>query len=218
MLLLTACGASQITPPTASAGAELIGTWRSPCVRKTVPDGRLGQPQIETFTFTGNKLTDDIKFFSTTDALNCLTVRDLWEVEYSADVTIGKTVLPGTSTRHTQINITRTKVRFRARKNGYNSELNRSSDILGRDPKYNSYGQTGWVEDQWKDLTSIPDARTNFNIDTVLPDIFQISNRQINGNTQKILTWGNKDGNLDRDQRPLTLENKDSAAVRQSAN
>ena len=238
MLLLTSCGGGEdngaggarppvtptkAPPPTTKyltpAQAGLIGTWRAPCIRKQLVDSQLPQPQIETFTFTGNKIIDNIQFFYVTfngQPGNCRPEHKLWELEYTTSITIGPTVAPGTSTEYTKINITRTKVRIKSQRALITDKLNSSLRPLGTDKRFKGYGQTNWVLDEWKELTTIPDAHENFNLDTTSPDIFQISSRQINGKTQKILRWGDKLGNLDRDKRPLALEN--NPAVRQSAN
>ena len=220
MRLLTACGNSQETPPATPSKtqeeAQLIGQWRGSCVRKRLKNDNIDHQVIETFTFEDNKLIHYIQFFlNTVDGQPgvCRPEDELWDVEYLTNNTLGQTVTPWTSTEHTKIDMTLTKVRIKVKTSIITRLFNTSSVGIGR---YKGYGQTNWVRNEWKDLTDIPDARTSFKIGTILPDIFQVSSKEINGNTQKILTWGDMGGNLDRDQRPLTLEN--NSAVRQSEN
>jgi len=218
VILLTACEkrAQEKTPPTVPPPGELIGTWRTACTK----NNRVNALFIETFTFTGNKMTDKIEAFSKLDdaKLNptCNSSLRLWEAEITTNVTLGPTITPGTSTEHTKIDVTTTKLRFKPKIDSVVDFLNTSSDQVDNDKGYTGYGQTDWVLNEWKDITDIPAARTNYRIGTMTPDIFQVSSKQINGQTQKILTWGDKRGNVDRDKRPVTLETR--YAVRQSAN
>jgi len=227
VLLLAACGGGETKPPPVTPAPKpapkpvtpevklLTGTWQGPCIKLMPPVVKYRSRAIETFTFTGNTLKHIIQYYyfssSSKQPKVCTAFDKLYSEEYTAKVVSGKTVSPGTSTSHTKINVTRTKLRVRVDTELYMTGFN-TSDVAGN----GGLPKGGWTLNQWRDVTAHVGTRVPYKIGVVLPNIFRVSSRKINGKTQTILSWGNTQGNLDRDNRPLTLEN--NPAVRQSEN
>jgi transketolase len=73
---------------------------------------------------------------------------------------------------------------------------------------YYGYGQTDWPtypKIDWKDISGVPDAIENLNIDTQVPDIFKISTVTGGG---KELKMGDYKGRFDINGRAMSLEAK----------
>jgi hypothetical protein len=215
MLMLNACGGSggstapnPVTPPatqlgTPQATTTLDGSWRTRCQEsKPLP----GYDQRQIFNFNGNVLTKEMTLFmrDDDDPQTCTKNKEALIVRVTGDVELGATLNSGTKSQHTKINFTDTKLEFKV----VNSTLLTSFENPPSKPTllFQGYELNDWSLDVWKDLSSIPAARKNFNLGTTNSDIFQISKKQIDGVSHKVLITGDRKANH-ADGRPLTLNN-----------
>ncbi len=232
MLMLTACGGGSSTAPTPAAPnpaapnpaapnpaapnpaapnpaapnpaapSPLDGSWRTACQASTE---LTDYDEQQIFNFKGNKLTT-IKTFYTRDTNNpqiCKHSEEALRERINSDITLGATINIGTPAAHTKIDIRGTKIRLVAMNDTIQDLLNNASHT-GNDSIYYGYGKE-WLTGYWKDLSSIEAAKTNFKIYQSVLDIFQISEKMVDGTTHKVLKLGAQGGNVDSYGRPLAL-------------
>ncbi len=208
MVMLTGCGGgdSAVTPAVTPAVVttpvtiqSLEGSWRTACQASKALDG---YDQQDIVTFKGNTRTTT-KFFYTRNT-NCKHSAEVLREREVAGIELGAVVTPGTNTSHTKINITPTKVMLAPMNSTLEALLNNTGHT-SMQSIYNGYGLTNWKIFLWKDLFSIDAAKTNFKINQVVPDIWQISEKMVDGQSHKVLKIGVQGGNLDSDGRPIVL-------------
>ncbi len=228
MLMLTACGGSSTAPtpaapnpvapnpaapnpaapnpaaPNPVAPSPLDGSWRTRCQASTE---LTDYDEQQIFNFKGNTLTTTKFFYEryTNASQTCEYVDEALRVQETANIEFGATVNPAMEAEHSKIKITPTKV-ILVPMDGTSEALFNSASHTSKQSIYNGYGKKWWVYYR-KDISSIPDARTNFKIDQSEPDILQISKKMVDGTTHKVLKFGIKGGNVDSDGRPLALDN-----------
>ncbi len=222
MVMLTACGGGgddseprpatpRVTPAvtpaviTSQTSQSLEGSWSTACQKSKGLDG---YDEQDIFNFKGNTRTTT-KFFYLPNT-NCKHSEEVLREREVAGIELGKVVNPGTSTEHTKINITTTKV-ILAPMNSTLTALLNNTGHTSMQSIYNGYGLTDWDRYYWKDLSSIDAAKNSFKITKVVPDIFQISDIMDDGTTDKVLKLGVQGGNLDSDGRPISLAKKITA-------
>ncbi len=216
MLMLTACGGSSTAPtpaaPNPVAPSPLDGSWRTRCQASTE---LTDYDEQQIFNFKGNTLTTNKTFYTrdANDPQTCTYLQQALQAREVADITLGATVNPGMAAEHTKINIRRTKVILIVLKYYFWNNFNNTS-FTGNGSIYYGYGKK-WKFYYKKDISSIPDARTNFKIDQSEPDILQISEKMADGTTHKVLKFGIKGVNVDSDGRPLALDNSITAIKQQ---
>ncbi len=132
----------------------------------------------------------------------------------TASIALGKEVNLGTDTGHTKIDITRTRVILDPMNSTLTALLNNAAHT-SNESIYNGYGITGWRALYWKNISISEDAKTNFKINQVIPDIFQISKKMVDGTTHKVLKLGAQGGNADSDNRPISLAGSITAIKQQ---
>ncbi len=186
--------------------AGLIGQWKYSCRKAKENDNMV---QSSTLNFMGNKLTTLISFYSSTNTHTGCNQQSEFQVEIEADIVLGKVINKGAVNEHTLIGIKTTKVQIKPMAVNV-LDLFNTTDIYNSHitDVYFGYGQTDWRIDDWKDLSSIPDAKTNFNIGREVPDIFKISTVRINNMDRKELQMGDYKGNFDINGRAMSLEDK----------
>ncbi len=211
MLMLTACGGgggsaapNPAAPNTSPTSQLLDGLWNSQCQASTE---LTGYDEQQIFNFKGNKLTTNKTFY--VQNTNCKRSEEVLRARITANIALGDTVNPGTNTGHTKINITRTKVILVPMEKDFRRSFNDSS-YTGNGSIYYGYGQ-GWNYELWLNISKIEAARKNFKINELVPDIFQISEKMVNGTTHKVLKLGAHGGNVDSESRPLALANSITA-------
>ncbi len=217
MLMLSACGGgggggstAPVTTPTTMppvTSLSLDGSWRTRCQASTE---LTDYDEQQIFNFKGNKLTTNKTFYE--QNTNCKQGSAVLRSRIEGGIELGAEVNQGMATRHTKINILRTKVMLVPMNSTLTALLNNSGHI-SNESIYNGYGQTKWKLFFWKDLSSIEDAKTNFKIDESVPDILQISEKMVDGTTHKVLKLGIKGGNVDSDGRPLALATSITATI-----
>ncbi len=223
MLMLVACGGEEkhiapppvkppVTTPVTPAEivtfdiASLAGSWITPC---QASKSLTGYDEQQIFNFNGDKLTTHKIFY--VQNTNCKHSDEALRTLEVANIALGETVNPGSETGHTKINITTKKV-ILAPMNSTLTALLNNTGHTGNQSIYNGYDQ-GWSTTFWRNLSNIPDARTNFKIDQSVPDIFKISTVTVDGQTNKVLKLSVKGGNVDSDGRPLSLANSITATL-----
>ncbi len=185
------------TPPPVSQSLE--GSWMTTC---SASNNLAGYDEQDTFNFKGNKRTIT-KFFYQQNT-NCKHSDKVLRARITAGIALGAAVNPGTDTGHTKIDITPTKVNL-APMNSTLTALLKNTSHTSNESIYNGYGKNNWYRNQWRDISSIDAAKTNFKINQVIPDIFQISKKMVDGTTHKVLKLGAQGDNVDSDGRPLAL-------------
>ncbi len=221
MVMLSACGGGggdsaprsvtpavtpEVTLPvvtTPASSQSLEGSWSTAC---QASKSLKGYDEQVIFNFKGNKLTTD-KFFYVRDnnaPQTCKHSEQALRERINADISLGEMVNPGTNTRHTKINIIRTKVMLAPMNSTLTALLNNAGHTSVQSI-YNGYGINTWNTFHWEDLSSIEAAKTNFKIAESVLDIFQIAEAQIDGTTHKVLKLGDHGGNVDSDARPIAL-------------
>ena len=219
MLMLSACGGgggggstAPVTTPTTMppvTSLSLDGSWSTSCQASTGIDD---YDQRDIFNFKGNKLTLNKIFYvrDTNAPQTCKHSEVGFKIRIEADISLGATVNPGTATGHTKINIKRTKVLL-VPMNDTITGLFNDPNYTSNDSHYYGFGLNGWKIFLWKDISSQERAIQAFSIGNSGPNIFQISEAQIDGATHKVLTMGSYLGNIDGDARPLELAKKITA-------
>ncbi len=214
MLMLAACGGSStapnpITPPVTPTSQSLDGSWRTSCSASTE---LTGYDEQQIFNFKGDKLTTTKTFYQ--HNTNCKHGEEALRERITAGIELGKAVNQGTATGHTKIDIRRTKIRLAPMNDTIDDLLNNASHT-GNESIYNGYGKNNWYRNEWQDISSIDAARINFKIDKTEHDIFQISEKMVDGTTHKVLKLGAQGGNVDSDSRPLALATSITAIKQQ---
>ena len=197
ILVLTACKNNLLRPTPKEAG--LIGQWSMECeTSTTVP----GYHYKKVFTFDKKARQTTIGYYkdTTEGGKMCSSSAVSFLAIFNSDLVLGKTTSPGTSDEHTNININTTRVKLAPMDDEHLADFNSDSWSAG---PYSGFGQTNWHKGDLKNVSKVLDAITAFHIGESLPDIFQISRSP---NDERILKMGDKQGDLDQDGRPLTLE------------
>ncbi len=199
---ITATLQKKTTPVQTAQAASLIGQWKYSCRKDKVIDSRV---QNLTLDFMGNKLTTLITFYSSINTKTGCNQQPAFQVEIEANIVVGKVINKGATNEHTQIGIKTTKVQIKPMIADALDYLFNVTDIYNSPITnvYLGYGLTDWKIDVWKDLSSIQDAKTNFNIGTQVPDIFKISTAT---DGSKELKMGDYKGSFDIDGRAMSLE------------
>ncbi len=188
---------------------SLEGSWRTACQASKALDG---YDEQDIFNFKGNTRTTTKSFYA--QNTNCKHSAKVIRVREVAGIEFGAVVTPGTNTSHTKINITTTKVLLAAM-NVHFTALFNNTGYTGNGSIYYGYGyghvRINWEIFVWENISSSEAAKTNFKIAESVPDIWQISEKMVDGQSHKVLKMGNQVGNLDSDGRPLALATSSTA-------
>ena len=223
---ITATLQQKTTAATANTIANYSGGMYDCLIRK----GDNSRKQQISVTVNNNKLTQDIKFYPASIAGNVRTCSGtlLFEAKIISDLTVGKNITPsstkttngflGTTTKDEdkggyQLGIKTTKVEIKVTNNAVLTKFNNGTDIYSNPVTtiYYGYGQTNWKLNEWKDISSIPDAITNFNIGTERPDIYKykLDTVRIVGiktSSATFLHLGDYFGTFDINGRPMSFD------------
>ncbi|MCK5818574.1 MAG: hypothetical protein KAH18_04840 [Psychromonas sp.] len=183
----------------------LLGDWNTGCEESTGVNGYpKGYHYLKNYHITNDKITETIHFYPdpATGYAFCANVDLALFVEYFEDIKLGLSTIDGSDDQHININITKTKV-ILAPFNDDMTKLLNSGTYLAN--VFSGYGMT-WTKFEPGDVTGKEDANKRFNIGTMVPDIFQISEMTVNGQTVTVLKMGDKQGDLDQNGRPIMLE------------
>jgi hypothetical protein len=210
MLMLTACGGGNDSkpvtpPPPPPVSQSLDGLWSTRC---SASNNLAGYDEQDTFNFKGNTLTTT-KFFYQQDT-NCKHSDEVLRARITASIALGKEVNLGTDTGHTKIDITPKQVTLSPANDTFTTSFNDAS-YTGNGSIYYGYGLKEWSIYYKKIISGFDVAITNFKINQIEPEIFQISEDMVDGATRKVLKLGSKAGNVDSDGRPISIANSNTA-------
>ncbi len=219
MLILTACNTKEKnetswlmlstdndrsvnTPPTPKQ-AGLLGQWVIKCLPSINVPGYYYQ---KNFSFQNNTLDTIIIYhkMGVPGSKTCTLASSGFMAKFEATIVLGKTTSPGSNDEHTDINITTTNVKLVAMNDHHVKLFNDPDWSTGI---YSGLGQTDWKINISKDVSNMPAAIKDFSINKSMPDIFQVSPYPIITHI-KLLKMGDKNGDLDDDNRPISLDNK----------
>ncbi|MCK5818021.1 MAG: hypothetical protein KAH18_01975 [Psychromonas sp.] len=210
--MLTVCkGTNSLKKSTQNQSDEetdLLGTWITQCTQSA---GIRGYPKgyhyIKNYHFYSNNVEVVFILYRDSDPGGdmCSIIGPAMSAKFTADITFDKVIDKGSIEVHTDLNIINRKVMF-APQSQYVADLFNSGKALGE--IYSGYGMTDWAVRVYKDVTGIKDANKNFNIGTMVPDIFQISEIKIIDTMTKVLRMGDKQGALDQYGRPEMLQKR----------
>ena len=214
VLALAACKGNQkyanSVPPSPSPSpspekAGILGLWSTACEEGT---GVRGEPSGYHYTkkyyFINDHKVEVVYRFYRDDpkpANTCSDSENALLVNSIANYTLGNVIDKGSIDEHTNINITNKNVIFLPKKLYIAKIFNDGGDI---GEIYSGYG-LNWRKDFGSSILGQPNANKIFSIGAMAPDILQVSNLKVNGQTIKVLKTGDKQGNLDADGRPLAL-------------
>lgn len=224
-LMLTACeqsrNSSQSAMPTAS-GAEASASAPAPVVGPTVFEGEWKSscqkiPDIDShhyrrvYDFSNNEMKTSIIYYDdalTKDVNRCSDKGKLLKASFVSSFTIGTVIDPGQEDEHTNIDITDSKLKVTPLNEAAVDILNNNTDpVLGI---YKGFGITTWKLNVTHDLSGNLAARKTFNIGTMAPDIYKIS---VDAITEiRSFRFGDKQGNIDADGRPINISTGDTSA------
>lgn len=214
VLLLTACNLystikmpNPLGPAPTPAKAGILGYWSTECLATTGDKGYpLGYHYIKTYYFLSkNKLEVNLKLYQddTKGGDTCSTSRygDLL-LTLSSTYSLGMVINKGSNNEHTNLNINTKQAMLLPSIQSIVDTFNsgRSIGMI-----YSGYGMTNWAKDWSVNVTGKANANKIFDIGIIVPDIFQVSTMEVNGQTIKVLKTGDMQGNLDQDGRPIKL-------------
>ena len=234
---ITATLQQKTTAATANTIANYSGGMYDCLIRK----GDNSRKQQISVTVNNNKLTQDIKFYAAATAGDGSTCSGtlLFEAKIISDLTVGMNITPSSVYRPTsyirwrvytdkggyQLGIKTTKVEIKVTNNAVLTKFNNGTDIYSNPVTtiYYGYGQTNWKLNDWKDISSIPDAIKNFNIGTEMPNIykFKVEDRFFRGFLTKRITslhLGDYFGTFDINDRPNSFDTHAAANTWLSGN
>ena len=214
---------------TTAVAANTIANYSGVMYDCLIRKGDNSHKQQISVTVNNNKLTQDIKFYAAATAGNERTCSGtlMFEAKIISDLTVGKNIAPsstytingflGDTTKYEeggyQLGIKTTKVEIKVTNNAALSAFNNGTDIYSNPVTtiYYGYGQTNWKLNDWKDISSIPDAITNFNIGTERPDIYKFTLETVHfsgarASATTILQLGDYFGTFDINGRPMSFD------------
>ena len=215
MLILIPCNANVINNATTQSSAPqqqvddkgLTGQWIASCLpSKELP----GYHYISVNNFSTDDafVYDSIETYFYRDATGGSTCEDKSKgfssildttVFFNFDEASNK----GSNDEHTNIDFVLDNVALEVF-DDYHKDLFNNGGGLGNNNKYSGYGIKDWIIGEKKYLNDIPAAYENFKIGTNIPDIFNISTRNITSVMKKIIQFGDPT-NEDADNRPISL-------------
>ncbi len=189
------------TPNVPPVKTALQGKWESKCYESL---GAYWHHYKRVYSFDQNQLITNITYYDdalTKTGARCADVGKVLQADFVSNFSIGKVTDPGSSDEHTNINITKTKVVLTPLNASATQVLNNNVDsLLG---PYKGYGIKTWKLNTATDVSTNADAIKALHINTMMPDIYNINKHNATG--VKGVVFGNTDGNLDPDGRPITL-------------
>ncbi|MCK5819193.1 MAG: hypothetical protein KAH18_08040 [Psychromonas sp.] len=206
--IITGCGSdekqktSEVTPAASHTAQNMFqGTWIVNCRQSNRFHNTKYTSTIE---FTGNKMEQVSKYYYGPYSNNC-TRYHLFDTKVSRVVVFREVVNKGTNNEYTKIDSTATKVEQTIIRGVVLTTLNAKFNYLGV-----AVGFTDWKLNEPKDVTdslffldNISGRTGNpFNVGNTVLDIIKMSD--------DTMSFGDHDGNLDSERRPLILDSTQS--------
>lgn len=190
-----------VSPSPKQAG--IVGQWIIQCaISKDAP----GYYYRELFSIDGYTMQTKITYYKmgVPGSETCTPKTASFMAQFDANFVLGKITDPGSFDQLTDISITKNKVQITPMDP---IDVQRFNDPQWNAGVYTGFGKTNWQLWAQKDVTALSEAIKDFHIGTALPNIFQIS-PYLKIPDMIMLRMGDKDGNLDPDGRPMSLDNK----------
>ncbi|MCK5818595.1 MAG: hypothetical protein KAH18_04945 [Psychromonas sp.] len=185
-----------VTPTSANVRSDIQGVWMQNC--KTDPSGMF--KFTKKYTYTGNKLDYVLTYYSirAEDKGVCATAE--YKIQITSDIVFKEVINKGSQDEQNKIDMTVNKAVVSI----LSASLLTTIYTATQDALQNTYNghfgvdTTNWVLNQPRDLTTEYIRDKLFGFGGSLLDIYQVSGDK--------LSFGDRGGNIDADNRPMTLD------------